>query len=106
MFFLLRSAACITAVVLALPGVTPSRDAVLRSGTAAIRDLCEADGPRCAAVLQGGVATVVAAQGPSPVSRIRLSSDTLRQDDVRYGWAGASDARPSRRPQARANPGL
>lgn len=65
MSFLLRSALCITAVVLALPGgPPPSRDALVRSGLATARAVCRADAARCSTVLESGAAALLPV-GPS-----------------------------------------
>lgn len=82
MFFLLRSALCITAVVLVLPDRTlPSGHALVRSGVEATRDLCRADPRRCASVLKDGIATVFARGAAA-------STDALRPDDFGHGWVG------------------
>lgn len=96
MSFLLRSAFCITAIVLSLPDRAQLPDGVLdRSGMEAARDLCRADLQRCASVVKDGIATLLASDLRTAAVRVRPSADTLRPDDLRHAWVGPA-ASPGR----------
>ena len=87
MFFLLRSAVCITLVVLALPDRTSSHDASARSALATVRDLCRADPHRCLGLVSDHVAALLPDPAPPQVPRSLPSMDTLQPDDLRHPWA-------------------
>lgn len=90
MFFLLRSAFCITLVVVALPDGTPSRDASVRSALATVRDLCHADPHRCLSLVGDRVAALLPDPVPPQTPKSHPSRDTLRPDDLRHPWAGSA----------------
>ena len=81
MLFLVRSAFCITAIVLALPEaahVSAPADDAGRIAVAALRAICQAESDRCLALAKGATGLVVDAASIKPAAIThRTSRETL-----------------------------
>ena len=98
MFFLLRSAFCITAVVMSLPDrARPSSAEIGHQAVAAVRAFCRSDPRSCLSFIGDAGAASAAQPAPArvPLLKAKLSTDTLLPADFRPAWSGPASGQRS-----------